>query len=78
MEGDNLVLVVGAYDEADAATQDFKALKDGQSAGEYQVVAAVVMHRDSARRVPHAISRRYAGCLWREDAHGQPRHVLAS
>lgn len=45
MESDNLALVVGTYGDADAATEDFKALKSGQSAGEYQVVAAVVMHR---------------------------------
>ena len=46
MEGDNLVLVVGTYGDADAATQDFKTLKDAESAGDYKVVAAVVMHRD--------------------------------
>ncbi len=30
MDGDNLVLVVGAYADAGAAAEDFKALKAGQ------------------------------------------------
>ena len=34
MDGDNLVLVVGSYADAGAATDDFKALKAGQDAGE--------------------------------------------
>ena len=44
MADDNLVLVAGTYGDADAATEDFKALKEGESAGDYVVVAAVVMH----------------------------------
>jgi len=45
MEGDNLVLVVGTYGDADTASKDFKTMKDGESAGEYKVVGSVVMHR---------------------------------
>ena len=45
MDSDNLVLVVGAYADADTATKDFKSLKSAESAGEYKVVGAVVMHR---------------------------------
>jgi uncharacterized membrane protein len=51
MEGDNLVLVVGAYSEAGAAATDFKALKAGEDAGEYQVVGAVVMNRAADGKV---------------------------
>jgi uncharacterized membrane protein len=47
MPSDNLVLVVGSYADTDTADDDFKALKAGQDAGEYQVVAAVVMGRDA-------------------------------
>jgi uncharacterized membrane protein len=51
MNGDNLVLVVGSYADAGAANDDFKALKAGQDAGEYQVVGAVVMTRDASGKV---------------------------
>ena len=51
MDGDNLVLVVGAYADAGAAAEDFKTLKAGQEAGEYQVVGAVVMNRDASGKV---------------------------
>jgi uncharacterized membrane protein len=51
MAGDNLVLVVGSYADAGAAEDDFKALKSGQDAGEYQVVGAVVMSRDASGKV---------------------------
>ena len=51
MNSDNLVLVVGAYADAGAAADDFKALKAGQEAGEYQVVGAVVMNRDTSGKV---------------------------
>jgi uncharacterized membrane protein len=50
-EGDNLVLVVGTYSDAGAATDDFKALKSGEDAGEYKVVGAVVMDRDASGKV---------------------------
>ncbi len=43
----NLVLVAGTYAEAGAAADDYKALKAGEAAGEYHVVAAVVMNRDA-------------------------------
>ena len=45
MEDANLVLVVGTYGEAGAAADDYKALKEGEGAGEYKVVGAVVMNR---------------------------------
>lgn len=51
MEHGNLVLVVGAYSAAEAAGADYKALKAGEDAGEYQVVGAVVMHRDAEGKV---------------------------
>ena len=51
MDTDNLMLVVGAYADAGAAADDFKALKAGQDAGEYQVVGAVVMNRDASGNV---------------------------
>ena len=51
MDGDNLVLVVGAYADAGAAAEDFKAMKAGEDAGEYQVVGAVVMNRDASGKV---------------------------
>ncbi len=47
MADDNLVMVVGSYADASTAQGDFKTLKAGQDAGEYQVVAAVVMSRDA-------------------------------
>jgi uncharacterized membrane protein len=51
MEGDNLALVVGTYADAGAATEDYKAVKAGQDAGEYKVVGAVVMSRDASGKV---------------------------
>ena len=51
MDHDNLVLVVGSYADAAPANEDFKALKAGQDAGEYQVVGAVVMSRDASGKV---------------------------
>jgi uncharacterized membrane protein len=51
MEHDNLVLVVGTYADAGAATDDFNTLKAAQDAGEYQVVGAVVMSRDASGKV---------------------------
>ena len=51
MDSDNLVLVVGSYADAGAAADDFKSLKAGQEAGEYEVVGAVVMNRDAAGKV---------------------------
>ncbi len=60
MEHNNLMLVAGAYDKPESATEDFKALKAGESAGDYQVVGAVVMHRDADGKVE-------------VDEHGDPR-----
>jgi uncharacterized membrane protein len=51
MAGDNLVLVVGTYADADAAGRDFKALKAEQGDGQYDVVGAVVMSRDASGKV---------------------------
>ncbi|HTZ05451.1 MAG TPA: DUF1269 domain-containing protein [Gaiellaceae bacterium] len=51
MDSDNLVLVVGTYADAGAATDDFNTLKAGEKDGEYQVVGAVVMNRDASGKV---------------------------
>ena len=51
MDSDNLMLVAGTYGEAGAAADDFKALKAGEDAGEYQVVGAVVLNRDANGKV---------------------------
>ena len=51
MAGENLILVVGSYPDAAGAAEDFKALKDGEGAGEYKVVGAVVMSRDADGKV---------------------------
>ena len=51
MDGDNLVLVVGTYSVTGAAADDFKALKAGEDAGDYQVVGAVVLNRDASGKV---------------------------
>jgi uncharacterized membrane protein len=51
MTGANLILVVGTYSLAGAAADDYKALKEGEEAGEYQIVGAVVMNRDTSGKV---------------------------
>ena len=51
MAGENLILVVGSYPDAGGAAEDFKALKDAEGAGEYEVVGAVVMSRDASGKV---------------------------
>ena len=51
MIGDNLVLVVGTYADAEAAADDFDTLKTGEKDGEYEVVGAVVMNRDAGGKV---------------------------
>jgi len=51
MNGDNLVLVVGTYADAEAAADDFNTLKAGEKDGEYDVVGAVVMNRDASGKV---------------------------
>lgn len=47
----NLILVVGAYADAAAASSDYSALKAGEDDGEYKVDGAVVMSRDAAGKV---------------------------
>ena len=51
MADDNLVLVVGTYSVSGAAADDYKTLKAGEDAGDYQVVGAVVMSRDANGKV---------------------------
>ena len=51
MDSENLVLVVGSYTDAGAAADDFKALKESQESGEYEIVGAVVMNRDANGKV---------------------------
>jgi uncharacterized membrane protein len=66
MTGDNLALVVGTYADSGAATEDFKALKAAQDAGEYKVVGAVVMNRDASGKVDvkeHCDERTAAGAV---------------
>jgi len=45
-EGDNLVLYVAAYNDADAANADFQSLKDAEG-DDFKVEGAVVMSRDA-------------------------------
>lgn len=45
MTARNLTLCVATYPDADAASQDFAALKQAQVAGDFMVVGAVVMSR---------------------------------
>ena len=51
MADDNLVLVVGSYSVSGAAADDFKTLKVGGDASDYQVVGAVVLNRDASGKV---------------------------
>lgn len=51
MGAQNLVLVVGSYDDAAAAAEDYGALHDGQAEGDYKVVGAVVLQRDAEGKV---------------------------
>lgn len=51
MEADNLYLVAGTYSASATAAEDYKALKAGEKAGEYEVVASVVMNRDAGGKV---------------------------
>lgn len=51
MEADNLYLVAGTYSASATAAEDYKALKAGEKAGEYEVVASVVMNRDASGKV---------------------------
>jgi uncharacterized membrane protein len=47
----NLTLVVGSYDDAETASQDYQALRSGQDAGGYEVLGAVVLVRDKEGKV---------------------------
>jgi uncharacterized membrane protein len=51
MANENLILYVASYDDAAAAGEDFKSLKDAQVAGDFAVVGAVVASRDDAGEV---------------------------
>ena len=51
MGAQNLVLVVGSYDDAAAASTDYQALRSGQDAGGYEIVGAVVLERDEDGKV---------------------------
>jgi uncharacterized membrane protein len=46
-----LSLVVGSYDRAAAASDDYEALRNGQDSGGYEVFGAVVLVRDEDGRV---------------------------
>jgi uncharacterized membrane protein len=51
MSTHNLALVVGSYDDAGAASEDYQALRSGQDAGGYEIVGAVVLVRDKDGKV---------------------------
>lgn len=51
MSTKNLALVVGSYDDAATASQDYHALRSGQDAGGYEVLGAVVLVRDKDGKV---------------------------
>lgn len=51
MSTKNLTLVVGSYDDTEAASHDYKALRNGQDSGGYEVIGAVVLVRDKNGKV---------------------------
>jgi uncharacterized membrane protein len=51
MSTKNLALVVGSYDDTEAASHDYKALRNGQDSGGYEVIGAVVLVRDENGKV---------------------------
>lgn len=51
MGTDNLALVVGSYDDTEAASDDYRALRSGQDAGGYEIIGAVVLVRDKDGKV---------------------------
>src|SRR3954447_11732926 len=51
MSTENLVLVVGSYDDTASASADYKDLRSGQDAGGYEIVGAVVLDRDKDGKV---------------------------
>ncbi len=46
MGTENLAIVVGSYDDASAASDDYRALRNGQDSGGYEIRGAVVLTRD--------------------------------
>ena len=51
MGAQNLALVVGSYDDANAASEDYQVLRGGQDSGGYEIVGAVVLTRDKDGKV---------------------------
>jgi uncharacterized membrane protein len=51
MADDNLVLVVGSYPDRGDASADFRTLREGNAAGRYDVLGAVVVSRDASSEV---------------------------
>jgi len=51
MADDNLVLVVGSYPDRGDASADFRTLREGNAAGRYDVIGAVVVSRDASSEV---------------------------
>ncbi|TDN91639.1 DUF1269 domain-containing protein [Microbacterium sp. BK668] len=51
MAGDNLMLVVGSYDDEASASEDYAGLKSAEKDGDYEVVGAVVLSRDADGKV---------------------------
>ena len=47
----NLILIVGAYADAAAASSDYEVLKAGEKDGEYSIDGAVVVSRDADGKV---------------------------
>ncbi|GAB2837732.1 DUF1269 domain-containing protein [Microbacterium insulae] len=47
----NLALVVGSYDDENAASEDYQALRSGQDSGGYEIVGAVVLTRGKDGKV---------------------------
>lgn len=51
MGTDNLSLVVGSYDDAATASEDYQALRSNQDSGGYEIIGAVVLERDEDGKV---------------------------
>jgi uncharacterized membrane protein len=51
MSTQDLVMVVGSYDDTAAAADDYQALRSGQDAGGYEILGAVVLIRDKDGKV---------------------------
>lgn len=59
----SLILVVGAYSDAAAASSDYAVLKAGEKDGEYSIDGAVVVSRDTDGKV--SVSERDTGTVGR-------------